>query len=265
MTKEKDYSYKEFSIAKKSGKTRKICNPSPDLKRWQRFQLKKLVKVFQRELPPRIADTFHGFLPNRNAVTAAAKHIPFQVTMMFDITDFFDSVTLLHINKVIALSDFSHHMRMFHKDGYTAQGFPTSPMLANIALIPVAEALDRMLAELFLDKYALTIYADDIQISFNNPDYSLQRDVIDRLTEIFEAHTLVINANKTRTKYEKFGARRILGVNVTNAGISPTRKTVRKLRAVRNQVKYSKEKRYVLSGLAMWATSPAPKGYGFML
>ena len=168
MTKEKDYSYKEFSIAKKSGKTRKICNPSPDLKRWQRFQLKKLNKLFAEKASELdLPNTFHGFLPNRNAVTAAACHIPFQATIMLDIRDFFDSVTRRHVDNVIKLDDhFKNNERFFHKEGYTAQGMPSSPLLANIALLPAMSSIVKRMEEKFgKGNYTLTCYADDIQAS----------------------------------------------------------------------------------------------------
>lgn len=255
---EKDFSYNEFEIKKKNGKTRKIVNPSPALKRWQRRQNKRLLSIFKKS---KFQGIFHGFVPKRNAVTAATVHIPYDTTMMFDITNFFDNVTFNLINSVTDdVKKLHNHERFYHKDGYCAQGFPTSPMLCNIALLPFVEELTAYLEEKCGTQFALTGYADDIQVSFNWTSYEAEKELESKIDTILNTLGLSLNKAKTRTKYEKFGARRILGVNVTKNGILPTRKVNRKVRALRHKMKYSTEKQYVLAGMASWQSCSLPNG-----
>ena len=85
--------------------------------------------------------------------------------------------------------------------------------------------------------------------------------VIAMITGELEALKLTINTNKTRIKREKFGMRRILGVNVSQKGLQATRKTLRKIRAVRGHMRFSTTKSSVLGGLRTWSTCAFPKGY----
>jgi hypothetical protein len=263
-----DYTYEEFVIQKKGkNKVRKIVSPSPELKTWQRkinIRLNAEFKVLTEGT--QLENIFHGFVSQRNAVTAAEHHIPFSKTIMMDITNFFDSINRSHFDGLLELDKIENSERLFHKDGYTAQGFPSSPMLCNIALIPamtrIVSNLDKKFGE---GKYALTIYADDIQLSLTDTaTYDDEAWAITMITEELVKLNLEINKNKTRIKREKFGARRILGLNVTNKGLQATRKTMRKLRAVNHQRQYNKEKHAVYRGLKTWSTCQFPKHYGKM-
>jgi hypothetical protein len=113
-------------------------------------------------------------------------------------------------------------------------------------------------------KFACTVYADDISISIKECETKEKTwELINKIKEevecILKEYNFNLNKNKTRVKYEKYGARRILGINVTNEGVFPTRKTNRKVRCVQHQTKYSKDKKYVLKGLQGWQSCPFPK------
>lgn len=222
--------YEEYTILKKNGKTRKIVAPDEALKAYQRRQLKALEAIFYREINRcglADLDVFHGFVHGRNVVTAAEKHIGFSYTVMMDISHFFDSVFANHINPIYTIPK-----ELFHKEGYAAQGFPTSPMIANIAAVPVMANIVRRLDSAIKD-YVITIYADDIAISSNNKDYT---SIIQRIiTEEFNRSGFEINPKKTRIRYAEYGFRRLLGVNVGDTSIRATRKTMRKIRAAKHQ------------------------------
>lgn len=260
----KDYpSYSEFSIKKKSGKQRKIVNPNASLKRYQKRAARLLYKDFKR-LSGRAFHRFHGFVPHRNPVTAATAHIGFAATGMYDFSDFFDNVRDSHLKEAGLNLSTQNLELLFHKDGYTAQGFPSSPMLTNIALIPFIKELESVL-KATKAKYALTIFADDIQISLNETSRSIWKEVGQTVKTIALSHQFKINPNKTRIKFAKYGSRRILGVNVTDEGILPTRKTNRKVRAVREQVKRGLPKGQVLGGLRTWQKCHYPKGVDIVI
>jgi len=256
-----DMSYHEFSITKKNGKVRNIVNPSSALKKYQRSRQFELHAHFL-EAAGALASCFHGFIPHRNAVTGARGHIGFETTIMFDLVNFFDNIFYEHITDAGVLLNAKDQKHLFHKSGYTAQGFPSSPMLANIAAIPLVRAMDHKLKEQFgKDNYALVIYADDISISFNNTDKQQWQAVRETITALALSNRFEINPKKTRVRFAKYGARKILGLNVTDKEVVATRKTNRKTRAVAQQVTTDGTKGQVLGGLRTWQKSLPPKQY----
>jgi hypothetical protein len=102
-------------------------------------------------------------------------------------------------------------------------------------------------------EFAMTIYADDIQISTNIENIDFQINYIAlKVTDILRNNGFTINPHKTRVHYSKYGKRRILGVNVDNY-ITPTRKLKRKIRAARHQKNINS-----LNGLNEWASCKRP-------
>ena len=91
--------------------------------------------------------------------------------------------------------------------------------------------------------------------------YEEEVRVINMITEELADINLAINENKTRIKREKFGMRRILGLNVSNKGVQATRKTMRKLRSVNHLRQFDKSKHPIFKGLKSWSTCSFPKGY----
>lgn len=248
-----DLSYEDFYIGKKR---RKISNPSEDLKAYQRNKIKELEKTYFKLISgSEIEDTAHGFIKNRNCAGCAIKHIGFEMTIMLDISKFFDSVTKEMIENVD--SNSAKDKYLFHKEGYTAQGFPTSPILANIASIPLLIQINQFLKSIYNDKYAFTIYADDIQISINRILPLGRREeniIINNIIEFAKEHTLVVNKNKTRVRYARYGYRRILGINVGDDHIRASRKTMKRIRAARHQNNHQS-----LGGLISWSNCGLPK------
>ena len=248
QTEPQGLTYREFEIKKKGGKTRKICAPSKELKKVQRKELRELFKYYKKATKGSIIqDTAHGFLRGKSCVTAAKHHIGFKTTIMMDISAFFDTVTEAMIPKHLRKDIF------FHKEGrYTAQGFVTSPMLANIASIDMISDIKEYLI-LHHEDHAFIIYADDLSISINSEDYKVSAEIIRSVTTIIEAYRFKVNAKKTRIKYAKFGYRRILGINVGDTEIRATRKIMRKIRAAKHQKKGPS-----LGGLTQWSLCKAP-------
>ena len=222
--------YREFFIKKRNGKQRRICAPDAELLAAQRAMLPYLeasfyVRLASQSLPLNI---FHGFLKNHNCVTAALQHTGYAHTIGLDISNCFDSIYAGSIDTSLDLSVVAH------KDGTLAQGFATSPILANTYLIyPVAE-LRNLLQTMYPTGFALTIYADDVQISVPESDYATLDTVIKFATAIFKKYKLTINPKKTRIHHAKYGNRRILGIQVGST-LQPNRKLKKRIRAARHQ------------------------------
>ena len=229
--------YREFYITKKNGSKRRICAPDKELLAEQRRLLPGLEENFRnRSLNHLNTEAiFHGFLKNRNCVTAANKHIGYAHTISLDISNCFDSI---HLNQI-----YDSTTRMYeilkdycaHKDGTLAQGFATSPILANIYLIEPIAKIKRFLESMFQQNFALTVYADDIQISVNQTSYQTLNLITAYVTSIMKTYNLTINPKKTRIHHAKHGNRRILGIQVGEHAIYPNRKLKKKIRAARHQ------------------------------
>lgn len=246
-----EFSYKEFEIRKKSGKMRKIVAPNAALLKAQQGERKLLRQVFiNAERSLGVEGIIHGFVHKRNVVTAAKQHIGFRSTIMMDIKDFFDNTTISHLKGIPSLDV---QPWMLHEDGYTPQGFSTSPMLCNIAILPAVKDIKKYLDSLNMP-VAFTVYADDIQISTTSEDYKGLNGIINMVEEIFAQHKYVINKPKTRIKYARYGFRRILGVNVGGTEVRATRKIMRKIRAAEFQHSHRS-----LAGLRQWSKCPLPK------
>lgn len=253
FTFDEGFSYRQFNLRKRNGSFRRICAPSTALVQYQRDQLPILYEIFQDASEASgVSEVFHGFLPDRNCVTAAREHVGFETTVMMDIADFFDSVT----SEMISDFDrtFGADTKLFHQDGTCAQGFATSPILANIAAIPLVAALKYTLTGLFGDDFVMTLYADDLSISFNSTNKGMINSVIHNVKVITARNSFAIKGSKTRVRFAKYGRRHMLGIAVGDTDIQVPRKTKRKLRAARHQENWPS-----LGGLTAWSKCYLPK------
>lgn len=270
-----DGEYRNLAIPKRNGSVRYIAAPDEDLLEYQQSALKSLNTIFFGLLSKTsVYSVPHGFIPNRSPVSAAKQHIGYDITIKIDIKDFFDSVTVDHIKKTLEKFDTNNKVKnthildnpnFWHIKGYAAQGFATSPIIANIAILPalqqIKEYLSRGVATTMIHKnYCFTIYADDICISFNNvdkigrknkrlkPNWTLIRSIIFKTSAILERHGFKVNQKKTKILQAKHGYRKILGVNVGSDHIRATRKTRRRMRAAQHQANGPS-----LGGLTSWS------------
>ena len=254
--------YRDFSIPKKNGKPRLISAPDRDLKKKQRMLLPMLYRIHRKlVMDMNLQDIQHGFIPGKNCVTAAQKHIGFIYTTQLDISDFFNSCRKdIHFRGMHQILRYKN--TLFHDNGYCAQGFVTSPILANIASLDAILLVKNRLELLFENnktelnsnskKFAFTIYADDIQISYNQK--YLKKDIINIVESSFLEYKFEINKRKTRTRVSDCGFRKILGINVGETEIRGTRRTMRKIRAANHQGNFHSK-----GGLIAWSNCNKPK------
>ena len=229
--------YREFYITKKNGSKRRICAPDKELLAAQRSLLPSLELWFRAKSDTFLGpnnNVFHGFLKHHNCVTAANQHIGYAHTISLDISNCFDSI---HLDRLVVRTSTDENTWSIttHKDGTLAQGFATSPILANIYLIEPIAKIQRFLKSMFGDNYSLTVYADDIQISVKQTTYQTLNLITAYATSIMKTYGLTINPKKTRIHHAKHGNRRILGIQVGEHTIYPNRKLKKKIRAARHQ------------------------------
>ena len=242
-------SYREFKLPKKGKGFRLICAPSKTLKILQRKSLRELYEFHTEAVKGTIIENVqHGFLRMKSPVTGAKRHIGYKTTIMLDLSDFFNTITEDMIPCIIQKDIY------FHKEGrYTAQGFVTSPILANIASIPFLTDIESFLISNYKE-HAMVSYADDLSISINSEDYTDSKRIIDYIEDAARRFRFKVNTKKTRIKYAKFGYRRILGINVGDDHIRATRKVMQKIRAAHHQEAWRS-----LGGLTAWSKCSPPK------
>lgn len=170
----------------------------------------------------------HGFMPFRSAVTNAQQHIGFNYSVSCDLKNFFDSVTKSHVTKLIK------NPKIFRDCFYLGaprQGFPTSPLIANLAAV----RLDRLISRLIRAKNArYTRYADDLTISFN--ERSQLAEFLRIIEKVVKKCNFQLNKRKTRFYDGSNGLfRSVTGISVSLDSIHPPRHLKRKLRAAKHQ------------------------------
>ena len=225
---EEFFPVKTVLIPKGNGKFRKIHCPDKD----EMAKLRALVPALtQRMVEADKSGVMHGFFPGRSCVTNAMQHRGYRFTLKFDLKDFFDTVKRGHFVETKIPVDVN---QCFVEEGYTGQGLPTSPILANIAAAKMDEKIVAMSRRQgrFDNRFAYTRYADDLTFSFN--DQRLVAILKDAVPRIVAECGFVLNEKKTRLQCADYGRRMVTGIAVDDQ-VHPRRETKRRLRAAKHQ------------------------------
>ena len=246
--------YKEFTIPKKSGGTRRICAPRIALLELQR----DILRLLERDYRPRAH--VHGFVGGhkRSIVSNARQHVGKRWVLNIDLEDYFETIHFGRVrgrlmappyNYPNEIAKFIAHIACFQTekevDGslrtthVLMPGGALSPILANI----VSDKLDAELAR-FCRRLGCTYtrYADDITISSNrrtfparigrfaNPDSYGEFILSDSFQQIIEDNGFKINHAKTRLLGHAF-QQEVTGL-VVNEKVNVTRRFIRDVRAM---------------------------------
>ena len=210
--------YRPFEVKKKSGGTRTIDAPCPELKVIQRHINTYLVKhvVF-----PKYA---FGGIKGKDAVHNAAKHKKRKYVFQTDIKSFFPHITSKMVYDTMCRVGFSADVaRIITKlttiNKHLPQGSPASPCTANLAFIPCGDEIAQ-----FCNKngLVLTTYIDDVTIS-SDWDFKLLSNVI---LDILKSHGFKISYDKTSFKS---GTKIITGVELYKGHMNPPKDLLEKL------------------------------------
>lgn len=229
--------YREFSIAKGSGKTRLICAPD------------RRLKILQRKLAPlldqiyRVRNPVHGFVIDRSVKTNAEAHSARRFVLNLDLHDFFPTITENRIVGLLTSVGLGRRVaeivaRLACYDGHLPQGAPTSPVLSNM----ICYRLDTELLRIAKSARAIyTRYADDITFSGYQPPVPLfeagppavgkfSPDLLSTALRVaVQGNGFTINPQKVH--YADRNSRRLVtGVKI-NAGLNVDRRYVRDIRA----------------------------------
>ena len=165
MIKNIDKLVKEMLITTNNGKKqRTVFAPDEDLAYVQRAILNYIVGPEQEK---EMHGDVHGFIRGRGIVSNASAHLGREVVVNIDLKDFFPGILANRVYRTYEAMGFGRKSawwltRLTTYNGVLAQGFPTSPALANL----VAERLDKRLRALAQSRgLTYTRYADDLTFS----------------------------------------------------------------------------------------------------
>lgn len=209
--------YETFTVPKKTGGTRTISAPRPELKLLQRRLSDGLQSCWdeintEKKITKPIS---HGFRKGSSILTNASVHRGRRFVFNVDIKDFFDSINFGRVygffvkNKDFALTESVAKIlaAIACHDGKLPQGSPCSPVISNL----IGQILDIRLAQL-AHRYGCSYsrYADDLTFSTNerifpsaiaslNTDQSWAAGAA--LFKIIEKAGFQLNPKKTRMQY----------------------------------------------------------------
>lgn len=235
-----DLSWRVARIPKKSGGLRTLHIPNDELKSVQRQVLNYLYQF--DSLRPRM--TVVGFVPGRDTMSGLMQHdIRAAFVICMDVKDFFDNCNIEHARRELLLAGVpatkvDYIMQVCTYNGSFAQGAPSSPYLANIAMARFDAYMQTFARHRNL---TYTRYADDIALAENpavarrqyGPQFyrmvgkhvvrnqgMVYRTIrgVEKLLKLCSADKLYINSKKTRVAWRVGGqaSRRITGVVMRN-------------------------------------------------
>jgi len=233
---------KIIDLPKPDGGTRRIYSPDRHL----RFHLRYMARAFNRlfeliksnqvkgSLERIVFEAVCAFVRRGDPVSAALRHSPYVYTIQIDIRRCFDSITPdilsagVHTCPVVSnyAGPLSSNKTGLFIDGHLPQGYSTSPMLCNFALLG-ADYFAVSALKSKESRFVYTRYADDITVSVNNKD--LVDYAIGAVVGALGIYGLSTAEDKLKVQCGRSNRRRILGVSVDDMGVYPTRETVRRL------------------------------------
>lgn len=229
---------------KKKGEFRTICAPSIE----EKINIQKFLPVLNKKAENSCdKNIVHGFMIGKSPATNAMAHRGFRFSLCFDLSNFFDSVSEKHLTGKLTKEESANCLYQ----GVPMQGLPTSPVIANLAAIPMDKAIKKYLGKLE-QEVSYTRYADDLTFSFNF--YWTYEKLIKEIPSIVARCGFKINEGKTRLQDSLYGRRVITGVSVGYFNIAAPRSIRRRMRAAKHQKNFSS-----LKGLGEWNKMKLPR------
>lgn len=254
--------YKTFYISKKSGGTREINAPYPQLG----VILHTLNVLLRSIYTPDPVVT--GFTSGRSVIDNAKMHVGHHYVFNIDLKDFFPSITQSRVWARLQIQPFCFSKEIANviaglccnsNGGVNVlpQGAPTSPLLTNA----ICDKLDRRMkgvAKHFGIHYSR--YADDMTFSSMRNVYQEGREFRLEIKRIIEDQGFVMNDKKTRLL--RAGQRQEVTGLTVNSIVNVTRKYIKDLRWILHvwekegyakayalfYPKYKKDKGYIKKG-----------------
>lgn len=216
--------YKTYSIPKKTGSKRIICQPSKNLKGLQSWILVNILNKAQ------VSSSCKGFVKGSSIIDNAKPHIGANTVLTIDLKDFFPTVTSKQVFNIFKTLGYNNLISTLFTNictykGILPQGSPCSPILANLS----AWNLDLRIQG-YVGKHGIsyTRYADDLSFSGLNPSKVVK--IIPMIKTIINDENFVINNKKTRVS-SSARAKIITGLVINDSSVGVGKKKYKDLRA----------------------------------
>lgn len=239
--------YNTRFIKKKSGKLRRIDEPDYELKSY----MKKVIWVFNKRFNVVFPNSAYAYVKKRTTRQLASKHLDNNFLIHTDISNFFHSCTLDFVtNSMMMVYPFSGmdisvleaivKACMLYIDGEyrLPQGAPTSPMLSNIAMIPVDYLLQTRIEKIarrgYDERSIYTRYSDDMYVSVPSVKSKFTQETVLNIIENILKHyndQFELNVKKTRVADLNDGTW-ILGMRLENKQIKIGSKKKQEMKAM---------------------------------
>lgn len=172
----------------------------------------------------------HGFVQGRNTKSNAAMHLAHKYLLKLDIENFFESINKDHVKHGFINLGFKDDIaeilsEISTLDGRLVQGFPSSPVIANL----VCKQLDKELSELN-PNWIYTRYADDISISSD-----IEPPNQNRIGEVVNSYGFKINGRKTQ-RFKRGQNQFVTGLSISDNKYPRIPKAIKK--RIRQQLYY---------------------------
>jgi RNA-directed DNA polymerase len=260
--------YQEFTLAKRSGGTRRILAPTPPLKAVQRRILRRLLSQL------RCHPAAHGFERRRSIVTHALPHTGQAVVLCLDIKNFFESTSVKRVHTFFRDLGWSKEAadllrRLCTTDGGLPQGAPTSPRLSNLVNMRLDARLTGLVARSAVQfrnprtgsrvlqtashtqLAVYTRYADDLTFSFPSADSAWISYVLWFAKRIITAEGYELHRRKKRRIRRRHQQQRVTGL-VVNERVNLPRDLRRRLRAMEHQLRIGRATTLPPDEIAGW-------------
>jgi RNA-directed DNA polymerase len=256
--------YKVYEIDKRSGGKRVIEQPSKTVKMMQYLLIDNVFSKFP------IHDLVHGYVKGGSIAKNALAHANHRFTSRLDFKDFFWSFKKADIKRFLKTkfssggSLNSHDIEFISgvstRGDRLVMGAPSSPIITNIMMFDLDEALAKMCEPL---NVIYTRYADDIFLSTNEPNILLDliKEIVAKVS-VYETVKLQLNFDKTSHLSRKYH-REVTGLVIkSSGGVSIGRDRKRRYKSLIHEYrsgKLSVDDVKKLSGYIGWAYSIEPK------
>ena len=226
--------YRHFKVPKKSGGVRSISSP--------KIFLKVILKYIKAYLFTgiRVHDSVHSYRTGKSFLTNAQEHVGQKYVLNLDLENYFSSINIYKVNKVLKDNGFSSDSRklltqLCTLDNVLPQGSPTSPIISNAAFYKIDESMYEYCRRRNLN---YTRYSDDITIS-GESKLEIQKAKT-RLIIMAESKGAGFKVNKNKTRLMPYYKRQQVTGVVVNEVTTPSRDVMRKIRAKFNNASKSK-------------------------
>lgn len=260
--------YQEFTLAKRSGGTRRILAPSPPLKAVQRRILRRLLGRLKCH------PAAHGFERGRSIVTHALPHTGQAVVLCLDIKDFFESTSAERVHAFFRDLGWSKEAADLLQplctiNGGLPQGAPTSPRLSNLVNMRLDARLGGLVARSAVQFRnprtgskltqtaphsrfaAYTRYADDMTFSFPSADPRWISHVLWFAKRIVRAEGYELHRRKKLRIRRRHQQQRVTGI-VVNERVNLPRDKRRRLRAMEHRLRIGRPTTLTPDQIAGW-------------